>query len=108
MGLISRVSSRTYRFLEKGRVRKIMAATQMQVAAAKGALDQAGLAAEHVDSVVVGNVIQSDPACPYVARHTALHLGCRQEIPALTVNRLCGSGFQSVIDIANEIDLGVS
>jgi len=87
---------------------KNMTATQMQVAAAKGALAQAGLSAEHVDSVVVGNVIQSDPACPYVARHTALHLGCRQEIPALTVNRLCGSGFQSVIDIANEIDLGVS
>lgn len=87
---------------------KNMTATQMQVAAAKGALDQAGLAAEHVDSVVVGNVIQSDPACPYVARHTALHLGCKTGIPALTVNRLCGSGFQSVIDIANEIDLNVA
>merc|ERR1711970_1065896 len=85
-----------------------MSATQMQVAAAQGALAQAGLDAKHVDSVVVGNVIQSDPACPYVARHTALHLGCEQHIPALTVNRLCGSGFQSVIDIANEIDLGVS
>jgi len=53
-------------------------------------------------------VIQSDPACPYVARHVALNLGCDQATPALTVNRLCGSGFQSVIDIANEIELGVS
>lgn len=85
-----------------------MSATQMQIAASKGALEQAGLAAENVDSVVVGNVIQSDPACPYVARHVALNLGCKEATPALTVNRLCGSGFQSVIDIANEIELGVS
>lgn len=87
---------------------KSMTATQMQVAAAKGALEQANLSAEHIDSVVIGNVIQSDPACPYVARHTALHLGCNMATPALTVNRLCGSGFQSVIDIANEIELGVA
>jgi len=83
-------------------------ATQMQIAAAKGALEQANLDAKNVDSIVVGNVIQSDPACPYVARHVALNLGCDQATPALTVNRLCGSGFQSVIDIANEIELGVA
>lgn len=82
-------------------------ATKMQLHASKAAVAQAGLEATDIESVVVGNCIQSDPACPYVSRHVALQMGCHQATPALTINRLCGSGFQSVIDIANEVDLGL-
>lgn len=84
-----------------------MSATQMQLHASKAAVEQAGLEASDIQSVVVGNCIQSDPSCPYISRHVALQMGCEKKTPALTINRLCGSGFQSVVDIANEIDLGV-
>ena len=83
-------------------------ATKMQLHASQAAVAQAGLEPSDIESVVVGNCIQSDPTCPYVARHVALQMGCEQKTPALTINRLCGSGFQSVVDIANEIDLGVT
>lgn len=87
---------------------KDWSATKMQLHASKAAVAQAGLEATDIESVVVGNCIQSDPACPYVSRHVALQMGCEQKTPALTINRLCGSGFQSVINIADEIDLGMT
>jgi acetyl-CoA acyltransferase 2 len=87
---------------------KDWSATKMQLHASKAAVAQAGLEATDIESVVVGNCIQSDPACPYVSRHVALQMGCEQKTPALTINRLCGSGFQSVVNIADEIDLGMT
>lgn len=61
-----------------------------------------------MDSVIVGNVAHTDAAGPYLARHVGLRSGLDITVPALTVNRLCGSGFQSVINAAHEIIVGDS
>lgn len=81
--------------------------TQLQTVAAKGALDAAGLRGEQVDTVVVGNVI----ACSaidgiYLPRHVGLNCGVPIEKPALAINRLCGSGFQSIVNGAQDILVG--
>ncbi|XP_011189864.1 3-ketoacyl-CoA thiolase, mitochondrial [Zeugodacus cucurbitae] len=81
--------------------------TQLQTVAAKGALDAAGLRGEQVDTVVVGNVI----ACSaidgiYLPRHVSLNCGVPIEKPALAINRLCGSGFQSIVNGAQDILVG--
>jgi acetyl-CoA acyltransferase 2 len=81
---------------------------QMCAEAIKSALGQAGVAPELVDSCVVGNVAQTDSTCAYLARHASLQAGVRIETPALTLNRLCGSGFQSVVTATQEIKLGES
>lgn len=59
-----------------------------------------------IDSVIVGNVAQTATDAPYLARHVGLQAGGRQDATALNVNRLCGSGFQAVINGAQEILLG--
>lgn len=83
--------------------------TQLQEVAAKAALQAANVKPEAVDAVIVGCVIQdaSKDTC-YVSRHTALRLGIPVHVPALTVNRLCGSGFQSVVSGAQDITLGIA
>ena len=84
-------------------------AVQLGAIAAQGALDQLGSsAADLVDSVVMGNVSQTTTDCGYLARHVGLKAGVKDEAPCLTVNRLCGSGFQSIITGAQEICLGES
>lgn len=85
-----------------------VSATQMQITATQGALQQANLAPDNVDTIVVGNVIQSDPTSIYCPRHTALKLGLKESTPSLGINRLCGSGFQSVINVAQDIELGLA
>ncbi|KAK4698775.1 acetyl-CoA acyltransferase 2, partial [Phenoliferia sp. Uapishka_3] len=59
-----------------------------------------------VDSVHMGQVLYSDPSAAYVARHIGHLAGLPVDVPALTVNRLCGSGFQTIINAAQEIKLG--
>lgn len=49
----------------------------------------------------LGNVIQSSKCAAYLARHVGLRIGLPVEVPAVTVNRLCGSGFQSIVDGAH-------
>ena len=61
-----------------------------------------------IDSCFVGNVIQSSPDAAYLARHVALRSGCDVRTPSLTINRLCGSGFETVALAANSIKLGES
>ncbi|GAA5925799.1 hypothetical protein JCM3775_001503 [Rhodotorula graminis] len=61
-----------------------------------------------VDSVIFGQVLYSDPSAAYLARHVGHLSGVPHDVPALTVNRLCGSGFQAVINAAQEIKLGES
>lgn len=73
---------------------------------AKAALEQAKINPELVDSVVVGNIGQSSSNDgPYISRHVALRAGLPISVPCLTVNRLCGSGFQSVVNAAQDICL---
>lgn len=88
---------------------KNITATQLQVAAAQQALKDANLSPEKVESVVIGHVMpgtQTDGG--FLARHAALTLGIPTETPAFAVNRLCGSGFQSVINGAQDIILGAA
>jgi acetyl-CoA acetyltransferase family protein len=81
-------------------------ATDLGVVASKAALDAAGVAADAVGHVVFGNVIQTSPDAVYLARHVGLKAGCRVEAPALTVNRLCGSGFEAIVQGAWRIRSG--
>ena len=76
--------------------------------AAKAAIERAGIDADDIDSTIFGNVLYTAPDSIYFSRHVALKSGCRTETPALNVNRLCGSGFQAVINGAQEILLGES
>jgi len=87
---------------------KDFSATDLQVVANKAAIAQSKLPAEKIDSVVVGNIIPSSSDAGYLARHSALKAGVPIHVPAVTVNRLCGSGFQSIVFGAQEIALGDS
>ncbi len=87
---------------------KDLSATDLGVHAAQGALARAGLPAAQVDHVIVGNALQTSADAIYLARHVGLRAGCRIETPAVTVNRLCGSGFEAVIEGARQILLGES
>jgi acetyl-CoA acetyltransferase family protein len=74
--------------------------------AARAAIARAGIDASDVDSTTFGNVLYTAADSIYFSRHVALKSGCRTETPALTVNRLCGSGFQAVVNGAEDILLG--
>jgi acetyl-CoA acyltransferase 2 len=78
----------------------------LAVHASKAALERARISAEDVDQTIFGNVLYTTRDSIYFARHVSLKSGCRQETSALTLNRLCGSGFQSVVSGAQEIMLG--
>ncbi len=75
----------------------------LTVHAARAALQRANLEPAVVQQVVFGNVLYTTNDSLYFARHVALKTGCPPESPALTVNRLCGSGFQAVVSGAQEI-----
>jgi acetyl-CoA acyltransferase 2 len=87
---------------------KEVSATDFTTVAAKAAIERAGIEASDVDSTILGNVLYTTSDSAYFARHVALKAGCREESSALTLNRLCGSGFQSVVSGAQEIMLGDS
>ena len=78
------------------------------VAAAKSALARSNVDPGKIDNVVMGNVIQSHEGAPYLARHVALDSSIPIETPALTLNRLCGSGLQAVVSVTQSIKLGES
>jgi acetyl-CoA acetyltransferase family protein len=78
----------------------------LTVFAAKAAIERAGVQAAEINHSIFGNVLPSTPDAIYFARHVALKSGCPIETPALTVNRLCGSGFQAIVSGAAEIILG--
>jgi acetyl-CoA C-acetyltransferase/acetyl-CoA acyltransferase 2 len=85
---------------------KGISANDLAVHAAKAAIAQSGVAADAFAHVVIGNVIQSSADAIYCARHVGLKAGLPITTPALTVNRLCGSGFQAIINGAEQILLG--
>lgn len=81
-------------------------AVKLGTATAIEALKRAGVGAEQVDHVVYGGVITTGANSAYLGRHIGLYAGVPLEVPALTLNRLCGSGMQSVISAAQMIQLG--
>ena len=85
---------------------KDLTATDLGVVAAESAIEQAGVDAADVEHVIFGNALQTSSDSIYLARHVGLRAGVPQEVPALTINRLCGSGFQAIVNGAQEILLG--
>src|SRR6267378_4086829 len=85
-----------------------VSALELAVIAAKEALSRSGFAPEEIDHVIVGNALQTSGDAIYGARHVGLKAGVPKQVPALTVNRLCGSGIQSVINAAEQIELNES
>ncbi len=84
---------------------KDVSALELGGHAARGALERTGVQPEWVDHVVMGNAMQTSGDALYGARHVGLKAGVPTEIPALTVNRLCGSGIQAVVSAAQMICL---
>ena len=83
-------------------------AIDLAAAAARCAVERSGLAPADFDHVVFGNALQTSPDAIYFARHVGLKAGLPIEVPALTVNRLCGSGFEAVVQAAQQILLDES
>ena len=83
-----------------------VSAIDLGVIAAKGAIERSGVDPQLIDQVVLGNVIQSSKDAIYFARHVALKAGVPIDVPALTVNRLCGSGLQAIVSAAQALMLG--
>ena len=85
---------------------KGIGANDLAVHAAKAALAQSKIALESIGHVIIGNVMQTSADAIYCARHVGLKSGLPITTPALTVNRLCGSGFQAIINGAEQLLLG--
>lgn len=83
-----------------------VSAIDLGVVAAKEALARSGTEPAEVDHVIFGNALQTSGDAIYGARHVGLKAGVPREVPALTVNRLCGSGFESIVQGAQRILLG--
>lgn len=81
-------------------------AVQLGTKTAVEALKRANVQPEQVDHVIYGGVITTGANSAYLARHIGLYAGVPKEVPALTLNRLCGSGMQSVVSAAQMIQLG--
>jgi acetyl-CoA acyltransferase 2 len=85
---------------------KDLSATDLGVVAAQAAIKRSQVRAENIDHVIFGNALQTSADAIYLARHIGLRAGIPQSTPALTLNRLCGSGFQSIITGAQMLLLG--
>jgi acetyl-CoA C-acetyltransferase len=80
--------------------------TELGALVARTALERSGIEAGQVDQVVFGNVIHSAPEDMYMARVVGMKAGIPQEVPAFTVNRLCGTGVQAIVSAAQSIATG--
>jgi len=80
--------------------------TALGAHAAKAAIARAGVAPEDIGHTVFGNVIHTEPRDMYISRVAAMEAGVPKEVPAMTVNRLCGSGLQAIVNAAQLIKLG--
>ena len=85
---------------------KDISALELGAIASRAALERTGVKADQIDHVVFGNVLQTSSDAVYGARHVGLKAGLPIEVPALTVNRLCGSGVQAAVNGAHLLMLG--
>ncbi|MDQ6891946.1 MAG: thiolase family protein [Acidobacteriota bacterium] len=83
-----------------------VSAIELGAHAAREALARTGTDPAEIDHVIFGNALQTSGDAIYGARHVGLKAGVPKEVPALTVNRLCGSGFESIVQAAHRILLG--
>ena len=80
--------------------------SELGAAAASAAIDRAGIEPGAVDHVVFGNVIHTEPGDAYMARVVGIKSGIPKEVPAYTVNRLCGTGVQAIVSACQAIQTG--
>ncbi|MBV9149266.1 MAG: thiolase family protein, partial [Candidatus Eremiobacteraeota bacterium] len=85
-----------------------LTATDLATHASGAAIQRSGVSAERIDDIVFGNVMQTSADAIYLARHVGLRCGIPIATPALTLNRLCGSGLQAILTAANSLLLGQS
>jgi acetyl-CoA acetyltransferase family protein len=85
---------------------KDFTATQLGAVSSRAAIAAAGVDAAQIEHTFFGNALQTSSDAIYLARHVALEAGVPEERGALTVNRLCGSGFEAIVQGAKEILLG--
>src|SRR5690625_7373235 len=78
-------------------------ASDLGKATAVEALKRSNIGAELVDQVIYGNVIHTSENAAYLARHIGLKAGIPEGVPALTLNRVCGSGAQAVVSAAKQV-----
>jgi acetyl-CoA C-acetyltransferase len=81
-------------------------AIDLGTAAAKAAMARAGVAADQIGHVVFGNVINTEPRDMYLSRVAAMQAGVPDSVPAMNVNRLCGSGVQAIVYATQSLMLG--
>ncbi|MFC0558347.1 acetyl-CoA C-acetyltransferase [Halalkalibacter alkalisediminis] len=92
-------------FTEFGGSFRDVSAIDLATATAKEAMKRSSIEPEEVDQVIMGNVIQSSTDAIYMGRHVGLKAGVPEHVPGLTVNRLCGSGLQAIVNAAQSIQL---
>ncbi|KAA3604967.1 MAG: thiolase family protein [Planctomycetota bacterium] len=85
---------------------KDVGANQLGAYAIEAALERAGVGKDQVDHVFMGNALQTEVGAIYGARHASLKAGLADQIPALTLNRLCGSGIQSIVSACHSLLVG--
>ncbi|MBL8534799.1 MAG: acetyl-CoA C-acyltransferase family protein [Betaproteobacteria bacterium] len=85
---------------------KDLSPTELGARVTREAISRAGIEAAEIGHVVFGNVIQTEPKDMYLSRVCAMNGGIPQETPAMTLNRLCGSGLQAIVSAAQSIMLG--
>lgn len=100
------LSGRRTPFGTFGGTLKEYSATELGAVAARSAIEESGVDTGDIGHVVFGNALQTSADAIYLARHVGLQAGLANEVPALTINRLCGSGFQAIVSAAQEIMLG--
>jgi acetyl-CoA acetyltransferase family protein len=91
---------------EYGGALKDLSAIELGAIAARAAIERGGISPDQIDHTIVGNAMQTSGDAIYGARHVALKAGVPIDKPALTVNRLCGSGIQAIVSAAQMIQLG--
>jgi acetyl-CoA C-acetyltransferase len=89
-----------------GKSLKSVPATELGATAVRGSLERSKLDPEKINTVVMGNVIQAGNKMN-PARQSAVNGGIPIDVPAMTVNRVCGSGAQAIVSAAQEIMVGM-
>eukprot|EP00659_Diplonema_papillatum_P020142 gene20142-30957_t len=102
------VAAKRTAFGSFGGTLKNVTATDLAVISSKAALEQGNVNPDDIDHVIMGNVFPSSPDGAYLSRHVGLKSGVPIPTPALNVNRLCGSGFESIIQGARLLQVGES
>lgn len=81
-------------------------AIELGTVAAKAAMERAGVEPGQIGHVAFGNVINTEPRDMYLSRVTAMQAGVPESVPAMNVNRLCGSGVQAIVSVVQSLMLG--